>query len=494
MGRGGWREASGWAAAGAIGVIVTGQLATSARSDLLFRDGDSLVVALFTRSVLDGQPLDWAFSSVLFLPESAVFGLLQWGLPWLSANALLAVNAVLNLMALYGALRIAAGRREPGRAPVLWSVMALTAYGALVLTEQSVSREALEPASMLLTTTYYSATVVAAVTALGLVRRFVDGGRRRVLVALGAVAAISTLSNPLFAVWAVVPLGVLLAIGAVRRRDRTLVPLTVLVGAMAVGLVGRIPLSAWIASSGAGYAQPGRWRESLDFYGALVADRLISPGGVAAALLTLALVVLCVHRTVTSTGGSRLVAAFGWVAPLLVVVGAIALGTNAARYLAPMAFAPVLVLVARPIAVRMPRRVAVAMALGAAPALVIATAVSVPRAASAVNAVDRDLDCVTDWVTASGRTGAGQYWTVRLPKLHLDDPSRLVQVDHTLNGYAWLVNRTDFEIGEVSFLLEDAQTAPWQIDGLAVERIVECGRYTILDFPGHPLPLGPARS
>lgn len=494
MGRGGWREASGWAAAGATGVIVTGQLATSARSELLFRDADSLVVALFTRSVLDGQPLDWAFSSVLFVPESAVFGLLQWSLPWLSVNALLAVNAVLNLMALYGALRLASGCQEPGRAPVLWSVIALAAYGALVITEQSVSRDALEPASLLLTTTYYSATVVAAVTALGLVRRFIDGGRRAVLAALGVVAAISTLSNPLFAVWAVVPIGMLLAIGAMRRRDRMLVPLAVLVGAAMLGLAGRIPLSAWIANSGAGYTQPGLWRESLDSYGALVADRLASPGGVAAALLTLALVALCMHRTVTSTGGSRLVAAFGWMAPLLVVVGAIALGTNAARYLAPVAFAPVLVLVARPIAVRMPRAAAVALAVGAASALVIATAVSVPRAAPTASAVDRDLDCVTDWVAASERTGAGQYWTARLPKLHLDDPARLVQVDHSLNGYAWLVNRTDFEVGEVSFLVEDAQTVPWQIDGLAVERIVQCGRYTILDFPGRPLPLGPAHS
>ncbi len=61
---------------------------------------------------------------------------------------------------------------------------------------------------------------------------------------------------------------------------------------------------------------------------------------------------------------------------------------------------------------------------------------SIPRLAAAAEVADPDLTCVTDWVDASGRTGAGQFWTVRLPKLHLDDPAQLVQVDHELRGYA----------------------------------------------------------
>ncbi|MDQ0646398.1 hypothetical protein QFZ53_000594 [Microbacterium natoriense] len=102
---------------------------------------------------------------------------------------------------------------------------------------------------------------------------------------------------------------------------------------------------------------------------------------------------------------------------------------------------------------------------------------------------------MTDWVTASGRTGAGQFWTVRLPKTHLDDPAQLVQVDHRLNGYAWLVNRSDLDAQAVSFLLQDSQSVQWQLPESAIpEQVVSCGRYTILDFGSRTLPVGPAHS
>ncbi|NKF32440.1 hypothetical protein HER21_39095, partial [Pseudomonas sp. BGM005] len=108
---------------------------------------------------------------------------------------------------------------------------------------------------------------------------------------------------------------------------------------------------------------------------------------------------------------------------------------------------------------------------------------------------DDDLACVTDWVDASDRTGAGQFWTVRLPKLHLADPSRLVQVDHRLDGYAWLVDRADFAPdATASFLIEDSQTVPWELPvQLDPERRIDCGRYTIVDFgDAVSLPIGPA--
>ena len=120
------RELAGWLGALGIAMLVSAQVAGSARSELLFRDGDSLIVAMFARSVLAGGPQDWAMSSVLFLPESTVFAGLDVLLP-LDVNDLLAVNAVVNLLALYGALRFAAGRRRDGQAPVAWSLIGLAA-------------------------------------------------------------------------------------------------------------------------------------------------------------------------------------------------------------------------------------------------------------------------------------------------------------------------------------------------------------------------------
>ncbi len=495
------RELTGWLGALGVSVIIAGQVAASVRSELLFRDGDSLIVAMFARSVLGGGPQDWAMSSVLFLPEASAFAGLDALLP-LDPTSLLAVSAVLNLLALYGSLRLVAGRQREGQAPVAWSLIALLAFGLLAATEISASRDALELASLQLTTTYYAATVIGVVLSIGLVRRVLDRDRggSGLLVALGAVAAVSSLTNPLYAVWATVPLTVylLFAMRMSTRRKRMPILLAVIVGGTVLGLIGRIPFGAWIANTGAGYAQPALWPQSAAYYGGLLLDRLSTPLGLIGCLLALALLVWAVLRmTRAEDPGSRLVASLAWLMPVLVVVGAIALGTHAARYLQPVAFAPVLALVATPRAMRMPRRAARAAAAVAAVLVLVGGGLSVPRlgAAASSASADPDLLCVTDWVDASGRTGAGQFWTVRLPKLHLDDPAQLVQVDHQLNGYAWLVNRRDFDVGEVSFLIEDAQTVRWQLPVAVVpDEVVDCGRYRILDFGDTTLPLGPQRS
>lgn len=492
------RELAGWSGALAVALLTAAQVASSARSELLFRDGDSLIVAMFSRSLLSGSPIDWALSSVLFLPESAAFAGLDALLP-LDVNGLLAVNAVLNMLALYGALRLVAGRRREGTAPVAWSLGALAAFSLLAITDVSGSRDALELASLLLTTTYYAATVIAVVLSVGLVRRVIDRADRGglLVVALGATAAVSTLSNPLYAVWTA-PLMALLALLVFRPtgRIRTATLLVVLLTGVVLGFLGRIPLQAWIANTGAGYAQPERWSDSARYYAELLGDRLSTPPGVIGCLVVAALIVLAVLRTVRAEdAGSRLVSTVAWLAPALMVIGAIALGTHAARYVQPLVFAPVLALVAAPRAWPMTARVRSVLATAAAIVLALGGALSIPRLASAADTADPDLACVTDWVNASGRTGAGQFWTVRLPKLHLDDPAQLVQVDHRLDGYAWLVDRRDFDVGAVSFLVEDAQSVAWQLPwSVAPDDVIDCGRYRILDLGDTALPLGPAHS
>ncbi|KQR48545.1 hypothetical protein ASF87_06610 [Microbacterium sp. Leaf161] len=493
------RELAGWLGAAAVSLVTAGEVASSARADLLFRDGDSMVVAMLARSLLSGEPLDWAMSSVLFLPESAAFTALDAAVP-VDASGLFAISAVVNLLALYGAIRLTAGRARAGMAPVAWSVLALAVFGVLAMTDVSASREALDLASLQLTTTYYSATVVAAVLTIGIVRRMIDS---RALMAwpsigLGVVALVSTLSNPLYAVWATIPLVTLLAIASVSTglRSRAPVIIAVLLAGTTLGFLSRIPLAAWITKTGVDYIQPGQWHESIDYYGRLVGERMQSPLGVIGLLIAAALIVAAVVRTVRAGDpGSRLVAAMAWVAPVMVVVGAVMLGTHAARYLQPFAFAPVLALVAAPHPLRVGDRVRRPVAAMVGVLLLVAGGLSIPRLADAATRPDADLACVTDWVDASGRTGAGPFWTVRLPKLHLADPSQLVQVDHQLNAYAWLVDRTDFAVGEVSFLVEDSQTVPWDPpQAVLPERVVDCGRYSILDLGTETLPLGPQRS
>ncbi|WP_144875667.1 hypothetical protein [Microbacterium sp. 1.5R] len=495
------RELTGWMLAAAVALTTAAIVASSPRAELLFRDGDSLVVALLSRSILSGEPLDWAMSSVLFLPETAVFSVLRVLLP-LGVDGLFAVSAVIGILALYGAIRLVAGRARDDRAPVGWSVGAISVFGLLAMTEASASRDALELASLQLTTTYYSATVVAVVLSIGLVRRVLDGSSQPVglVVALGAVAALSTLTNPLYAAWFAAPFVIVSVAFLIRRAHR--VPVLGLLSAtltgVGLGLLLRIPFGSWIANTGAGYAQPTLWRESVDYYAHLTAERLQAPLGVVALFIVIALLILGVVRSIRADGpGPRFVAAASWTFPLAVTLGAIALGTHAARYLEPIAFLPMLALVASPRPLRLPLVARRRVAAGAAALMLVGGAVSAPHLATAASgsSADPDLACVTDWIDAAGRTGAGQFWTARLPKLHLEDPARLVQVDHRLNGYAWLVNRADFRVGEVTFLVQDSQSAPWELPVSAVpDEIVDCGRWSILDFASTPLPLGTAHS
>jgi hypothetical protein len=522
------RELLGVVAAVGVGIAVVAVVAASARSELLFRDADSLVTTLVIHSLAVGQPQDWAMSSVLFLPEIALLWLLS--LVGLGTDGTLALAGVVNVVALYGALRVAAGSAARARAPIAGALTGLGGFALLAASESSPSRDALELASLLTTTTYYSATVLGVVVAVGLARRALERrATARVpwaaLVGIAAVAAASVLTNPLFAAWATVPVALVLSVVAVHDRVALWLAGALVVGSL-VGYAGRMPLdllfgqTQLIANTGAGYIDPSQWLASLDYYGALLAERWSAPWGAASVVAVMVLWAWCATAAVLLKRrrevGAAFVAACGWVVPLLVVVGAIALGTHAARYLQPVVFAPLLGLVVLPqlwwsrepaIAAsdrpaparsRLAGRWAAGLAVGAATlALVAAIGIGVPRIAAAADAPDTDLACVVDWAEKSGRTGAGQFWTIRLPKTHLADPRGLVQVDHRLRGYAWVVNRDDFTVGEVSFLVTDAQSPPFDLPGGAAmedAELVSCGRYTIADFGDEAVRLGPQRS
>lgn len=492
-------EIGGWAAALAIAVIVVGQVASTARSEVLFRDADSLVVALVTRSLVEGSATQWAMSPVLFLPEVAAF------LPlWLVAHSLLgmelfgvlAVSAVINVALLYGALRFAAGRRGESRAPVVTALVALGLFGLLAASEFSASRDSLELASLSLTSTYYVGTVAAMLITLGALRRHRDQPRNgtALLITLALVAFVSTLSNPLFIAWATAPLALLLGwrmiLGDVPARRE----LVLLVGGSALGYLGRIPLSAWIADTSATYAQPARWLDAASTYLTLLGERLSTPQGLLAALLVVGLLGLGVERTRHARGsGTTLVAMASWLIPAVVIVGMIAMGTQSARYLQPVVWAPLLAVLCVP-RTPLPRRLRTVLAVTLSIVLLLTAVLSTQRIRAAVQHPDPELACVTDWIGAHPeQTGAGQFWTVRLPKALLPDPSQLVQVDHELNAYAWLVDRGDFSVDAVTFLIEDTQTVAWNFPRRDNATEISCGRYTIVQLP-EPVPLGPQRS
>jgi len=321
--------------------------------------------------------------------------------------------------------------------------------------------------------------------------------------------------------------------GSARLRPwhATALLLGTLGGASVLGLALRLPLRGLFALDAPSYARPGRWLEALQ---ALLALLEPTPAAFAAAALLLAAGAAC---WVAARAGLRrrdpglaLLGLVGLLGPPLVLLGSIALGTESPRYLQPIAFLPLLGVAAlASVLQRAPAKAAPASLLERSPAAAalpgglerataaapdvpqpqrrrsrirssLAPAVSLAAAAAllavalatppvlARAAADPDVDCVTDWVERADAVGAGQFWTVRYPKSRLDDPARLVQVTHELQPYAWLVNRADFDVAAVEFLLLDAQSPAFELPAGTGTTPIGCGRYTILQL-AEPLAL-----
>ena len=497
-----------------IGLIIVGHLASSDRAVLLYSDGDSLLNALVVQSIAAGQAQHWMMSTVLFIPELIVYGALS--LLGLSPSATLTLNAIVNVMALYAAFRYVAGSLNISRHPVGASLSAFALFGLLTLSDHSSDRNSLELASLLATTTYYSTTIIATVLVIGISSRLVEEPRQRIasrLFLLVGIVAISTLSNPIFTAWATIPLSVVLAaLTASRflnRRRATTVFAAVLVGSL-LGFICRIPLGDMTGNSAAGYLQPNQWHASANYYFKLAVDRVHRPEFIIIVIIG----VLSLGAGITCTilafrrrmPGTLFIAMASWFVPLSTVAGAVILGTHAARYLQPIVFMPLLAIVILPrmLTGRSTHKVASLRVIAVCGSVALAAFIaagffSVPRmmAGVALSNSNPSLKCVTNWINASGRVGAGQYWTVRAPKLHLKNPRQLVQVDYHLNPYTWLVNRADYENVSVTFLITAAEQFPFDLpkDLRNVRTTkIKCGTYTITDFGGTQLPLGPPHS
>jgi hypothetical protein len=492
----------------AIALVVIGHMAFTDRSWLLYFDGDSMLPALLQSSVRIGQSQDWALSAPLFLPEAALYlGVSALGLP---VAVTLTLVGIVNWLVLYGAMRFVAGARRSPQAPFL-ALGGFSLIASLALLESSVSRDSLEGASLLSTSTYYSATVIGSVLIVGFILRAVAATastRRTVLlIAMFLVTAFSTLTNPLVVPWCVGPLCLAVAgLAAVRVLPwgRAGAWLLLLTTAVALGMLARLPFAGMLVESVDAIYRPTLFASSAGYYAGLLAAMASSWHGAVELGIIVSLMVVAVVITIRSVRrGEPLVAlasTIAWLSPVVVVTGAILAGTFAARYLQPIFFLPPIAIVAGMQLNSPPLRWrALVTAAGIIPLLAAITLV--PQATRQTAPLRSDFDsvqCVVDWVTRSGRVGAGQYWTIRAPKAYLPDPRQLVQTDADLDPYVWLVNRHDYDgVERVSFIVDSADSVPTRVNPVVqrsvVADVIECGRYTITDYHSAILPLGVPR-
>lgn len=258
-------ELAGLAVALVLALAALWHMVATARAWILFYDADSVLPALIHNSLTAGQPQDWSLSAVLFLPETTLY--LAISSVVADTRTALALNGILNFLLLYGVLRLgtrlcvpwATRARQVGGA-----VLAFTALAALTLLDSSGRWDGAELPSLLATTTYYSATVLAMLLTPPLVALTATRGSRwggRPALALTGLAAVSTLTNPLYLGWTLIPLSVVLLL-TWGRRLVALRGAGVAIGAIAtgglLGLLLRVPLAGSIPRDSGTYAEPGQ--------------------------------------------------------------------------------------------------------------------------------------------------------------------------------------------------------------------------------------------
>ncbi|SOC88865.1 hypothetical protein SAMN05660766_2577 [Curtobacterium sp. 314Chir4.1] len=503
------REALGGLVALALSVMALRHVIATARVELLWYDGDSVLLPLVRRSMELGQPFEWAMSPALFFfPELPVY--LLCSVVTATPQQALALNGLLVLLAVYALVRAAANELMPAArrsARIAVSAVALGFVTLLVLTESSATATSLELASLLLTTTYYYGAVLAMLGTAVFVLRAVRTGRASVtvLVVLGLVAACTTASNPLYVPWSAAPVVVTLLLLALARRlpwrPVLLLAGTVTAGSV-VGYLLRIPLRPFVSLDPSTYVQPSRAGETLRFFAALTDDRAGTAAGDAGLLLLFVGVLLSVGGTVWAwrvrTSRTVLVAAaLPLVTVVAVSVGVVVAGSETPRYLEPIVTAPLLALVAvaeltrtavRTTRVHRPRRgVRVVLAVAAAGVLLAGVATA-PSTARAVGTARYDpASCLDRWADGRDVVGVGQFWTVRPLATYASTNVQLLQVRDTFQTYPWLVDLGAYRNAAPTFVVigtRDLWTTAVEDSLGTPATITHCTGFDVYDYAG----------
>lgn len=494
-------------------------ISSSARGDLLFFNGDSVLPEIVMQSLREGLALEWVMSPVLFLaPELPVYGIVS--LFTSSVKGTFFVTAVVNLVLLYLVLRLIARIFSSNSTRSRQILVAMVPFLFLIgctFTELSSSANSLELVSLIMTSTYYGGTVLAMGMTLALVAvtaRAETLRSRRILVVCSALlllAVLTTISNPLYLVWVVAPLvcvaGVLGAFRRMRWGNAAVIAFVPAAGA-AIGMLIRVPLESFIKTDATSYFRPEAIRKSIEFF----ADRLSARASVDNGRIELALLALVFAITVVgliaairrSDVSSSTILGFAVMTTVSTIIGAILVGSMASRYISPVFFAPAFALVAvasahlpkarstsaSSIKLRFNRAtVGIAAALAVIAVVTLIGVPTVRRAEAVISAPFEPAECLSAWIDGRDISGAGQFWTIRAMKAYGDDTINLKQIKASLEIHPWLINLADYDDKSLSYVLRDGHSRGF--DKLVAKlgepaALVDCGSFEIYDYGNTP--------
>jgi len=516
---------------GGLVALVLRQVSESEWREVFLYNGDSLVLPLLEQSFAKGEPFHWVFSTQSFLfPEFPVFWLCS--LVTTSAQSALLLNAVVNVLLLYGVMRVIVSLLAPGHRlrQVAIALLGALIFVSAVLTEQSttilppgiVSPISI-PTLFLLTTYYYGVVLISLTTialALWFTRRFtygaLSGPRVAVYVSVVLVIGSATMySNPLYLLQLALPLGavliVLVLIGQMSLRwfSATFFPV---LAAVLMGTILRIVFAEYLINDFRSYIGVTKSLDSIQVLYGVVGNWLHSFPGVLKLLLLLTPLTIALVWTIRVFARRRsrpvrprtvelFVMIFVLLSAFSLLVGQVATGQQLTRYLIPLFIFPLLVILLlsdeRSLGRRLwtaiamlPRRV-VSVAVGVL--TVAAVGLSVAAIAVSVRPIQAMAEtdytpaaCLNDWLDGRQLDGIGSFMTTRPIKLYGDLDGELLQVINNSIVQPWMNNLSLYQDRTFSYLLVDSPELDDDIVMLLGEPLArtECPSYVIYDYSG----------
>lgn len=529
-------ELVGVLAAAVIAIVTVWHATASARSNFLYFNPDSVVLPILMKSVQADGAAHFVTSSPLFVPEFLLYALCAAVTP--TVYAAIALNAVLNVLALYGLARASAPRTLLRWVRIALALVAVAIFAALTLLETGADRFDLELFSQSLTGAYYSSVLLGTGFVLLLLVRSLARPGWGALVGIGVIAAFVTFSNPLFFAWGVAPGVVLVGLVFIVRRGRSVgdlsaepvaggrlfrllratAPALVLVAGAVIGYDLRIPFGAHLAGLAHSYLNLFGFGSVWEWLGhALGANAALGAPGWLVILVPLAFLGVLVAVAVQTRGEWRsglrsrstlivlglVITAFG------LSIGYVLTGQIAVRYLQPVAVLPIIMLpgwlrlpvrlrarlrvVASAVVRLFSRRVA---AIAGVVALVVAGGLTGMAAAASVSALTTpSLACLQTWVDGRPIVGAGNFGDTRAIK-SVDSPL-LLQIYPDFEVYPWMIDLDEYRGAQVSYLV--VNTNQYDIFGAQLgtadfyrvtvgtpAAITQCPDFQIWDYAGTP--------
>lgn len=476
----------------AILLALTAEIAhfvSSGWQQLFLYNSDSLTLPLLRQSIVHREAFHWVFSSQIFLfPEVILYALSS--VLTSSIRASLIMNAYLNMAILYVLFRMVINKLSKQRA-VIQRLLSVGIIG-LIIIEMYLERQPLDYsiATYYLFNTYYSGVIMSglAVVLLLLVQlkqMFFSTSKLRqavpMLVVMG-VAALTTLSDPLFLLQVLLPLSgtilLLLLINQLSAR-RAIALLGPLLAGSVIGYEARFFFRDYIGISVGSYIQYNLipqtitgFRSAFDTVLHLLSGRLeicvmcLTISGSLIGSLYLIHAATKATRTIGYRSVSHLlVTTFGWLSVAL-LVPVIILSGGQIRYLIPLAIFPLLGVVPlfehrliTDIAPRLRIVGFVAIAL-----LVILSCGRIEQVNALLGSSVNGLSCLQAALHNKPANGLGDYWLARDLDVYGSNHEAVLDLNNNLSIYSWLDNLGSYEHKQFSFILVNA--AP--VDTMAI--------------------------